>query len=159
MEKKTLKQRMLEDLQLRGFSLHTQKQYLVRVTLFARYFNKLPDKLGEKEVKEYFLHFVNDKHGSYGVLNVTYCALKFIYSVTLGRPWEVAKIPRTKRPVKMPVILDKEERPSAHRRHRKLKAQDHTDVDLLFRLKAQRGGPSQGERRGLCPYGGARPAG
>jgi len=55
MEKKTLKQRMREDLQLRGFSPHTQKEYLMRVTHFARYFNRLPDKLGEKEVKEYFL--------------------------------------------------------------------------------------------------------
>ena len=58
MEKKTLKQRMREDLQLRGFSPHTQKEYLMRVTLFARYFKRLPDKLGEKEVKEYFLHLV-----------------------------------------------------------------------------------------------------
>jgi integrase/recombinase XerD len=109
MEKKTLKQRMREDLQLKGFSLHTQKQYLMRVTHFARYFNKLPDKLGEKEVREYFLHLVRDKHASYGVLNMTYCGLKFFYSVTLGRPEEVAKIPRIKRPVTMPVILDKEE--------------------------------------------------
>jgi len=81
----------------------------MRVTLFARYFKKLPDKLGKEEVKEYFLHLVGDKHASYGVLNVTYCALKFIYTVTLGRPEEVEKIPRPKRPVKMPVILDKGE--------------------------------------------------
>lgn len=109
MEKKTLKQRMRDDLELRGFSLHTQKEYLMRVTHFARYFGKLPDKLGEEEVKEYFLHLTRDKHASYGVLNMTYCALKFIYTVTLGRPWEVEKIPRLKRPVKMPVILDKGE--------------------------------------------------
>jgi integrase/recombinase XerD len=100
---------MRDDLELRGFSPHTQKEYLMRVTLFARYFGKLPDKLGKKEVREYFLHLVRDKHASYGVLNMTYCALKFIYGVTLGRPWEVEKIPRTKRPVKMPVILDKGE--------------------------------------------------
>ena len=106
MEKKTLKQRMREDLQLRGFSPHTQKEYLMRVTHFARYFNRLPDKLGEKEVKEYLLHLTRDKHASYGVLNMTYCALKFIYTVTLGRPWEIERIPRLKRPVKMPVILD-----------------------------------------------------
>ena len=106
---KTLKRRMTEDLQLRGFSPHTQKEYLMRVTLFARYFKRLPDKLGEKEVKECFLHLVRDKHASYGVLNMTHCALKFIYTVTLGRPWEVEKIPRTKRPVKMPVMLDKGE--------------------------------------------------
>ena len=105
MEKKTLKQRMREDLQLRGFSLHTQKEYLMRVTHFARHFGKLPDKLGEKEVKEYFLYLTRDKHATYGVLNMTYCALKFIYTVTLGRPWEVEKLPRAKRPV----ILDKGE--------------------------------------------------
>jgi site-specific recombinase XerD len=106
---KTLKQRMRDDLELRGFSPHTQKEYLMRVTHFARHFGKLPDKLGEKEVKEYFLHLTREKHASYGVLNVTYCALKFIYTVTLGRPWEMEKIPRVKRPVKMPVILDKGE--------------------------------------------------
>ena len=48
----------------------------MRVTHFARYFGML----GEKEVKEYFLHLVRDKHASYGVLNMTYCALKFIYN-------------------------------------------------------------------------------
>jgi len=106
---KTLKQRMRDDLELRGFSLHTQKEYLMRVTHFARYFGKLPDKLGGKEVKEYFLHLTRDRHASYGVLNMTYCALKFIYTVTLGRPWEMEKIPRLKRPVTMPVILDKGE--------------------------------------------------
>jgi len=91
MEKKTLKQRMREDLQLRDFSPHTQKEYLMRVTHFARYFNRLPDKLGKKEAREYFLHLVRDKRVSYGVLNMTYCALKFIYSVTLGRLWEVPR--------------------------------------------------------------------
>jgi hypothetical protein len=34
---KTLKQRMRDDLELRGFSPHTQKEYLMRVTHFARY--------------------------------------------------------------------------------------------------------------------------
>jgi hypothetical protein len=76
---------MREDMQLRGFSLRTQETYLMRVTHFARYFNKLPDKLGQKEIKEYLLYLVKDKHASYGVLNMTYCALKFIFAVTLGR--------------------------------------------------------------------------
>jgi hypothetical protein len=72
----------------------------MRVTLSARYFRKLPDKLGKKAGREYFLDLVRDKHASYGALNMTYCALKFIYGVTLKRPWEVEKIPRAKRPVK-----------------------------------------------------------
>ena len=158
MEKKTLKQRMREDLQLRGFSPHTQKEYLMRVTLFARYFEKLPDKLGEKEVKEYFLHLVRDKHASYGVLNMTYCALKFIYTVTLGRPWEMEKIPRPKRPVKMPVILDKEEV------HRLIVLTDNLKHRAILMMAYssgpphQRGGPPQGERHRYRPHDGARPA-
>jgi integrase/recombinase XerD len=49
---KTLKQRTREDLQLRGLSPRTQKTYLFQVTRFAQYYKRLPDKLGEKEVKE-----------------------------------------------------------------------------------------------------------
>ena len=106
---KTLKQRMREDMQLRGLSPHTQKEYLMRVTLFARYFRKLPDKLGEEEIRAYLLHLVNEKHASHAVLNTTYYALKFIFETTLKRPWEVRKVPHPKKPQRLPVILDKGE--------------------------------------------------
>ncbi|OPX95483.1 MAG: Tyrosine recombinase XerD [Syntrophorhabdus sp. PtaU1.Bin002] len=105
----TLKQRMKDDLQLRGLSPRTQKTYIVQVTRFARYFNKLPDKLGEKEVKEYLLHLLNEKHVSYATLAQSYSALKFIYEVTLQRPWAVKRIPYPKTPRKLPVVLNKEE--------------------------------------------------
>ena len=123
-EKKTLKQRMQDDLELRGFSPHTQKEYLMRVTHFARYFGKLPDKLGEKEVKEYFLHLVRDKHASYGVLNMTYCALKFIYTATLGRPWEMEKIPRAEEAGEDARDPRQGRSASAHRAHRQSQAQE-----------------------------------
>lgn len=54
---KTLKQRMREDLQLRGLSPRTQEVYLFQVTRLAQYYKKLPDKLGENEVKDYSLTF------------------------------------------------------------------------------------------------------
>ena len=109
MEKKTLKRRMIEDMQLRGLSHHTQAAYLMRVTLFARHFKKNPDKLGGEEVRAYLLHLVNEQHVAYGVLNMTYYALKFIYETTLKRPWEAKKLPHPKKPQKLPVILDKGE--------------------------------------------------
>jgi integrase/recombinase XerD len=76
---KTLKQRMDEDMQLRGLNPKTQEMYISHVTRFARHFMKLPDKLGEKEVKEYLLHLINDRHVSYSTLAQTNSALKFIY--------------------------------------------------------------------------------
>lgn len=106
---KTLKQRMREDLQLRGLSPRTQAAYLFQVTRFARHFMKLPDKLGEHEVREYLLHLLNEKHVSYSTLAQNYSALKFIYEVTLKRPWEVKRIPYPKTPRRLPVVLDRKE--------------------------------------------------
>jgi site-specific recombinase XerD len=83
--------------------------YLCHVTRFARHFMKLPDKLGEKEVKEYLLHLINDRHVSYSTLAQTYSALRFIYETTLGRPWEVERIPYPKTPWRLPVVLDRGE--------------------------------------------------
>ncbi len=106
---KTLKQRMKDDMQLRGLSPRTQGAYLLQVTRFARYYNKLPDKLGEHEVKEYLLHLLNEKHVSYSTLAQNYSALKFIYEVTLKRPWDVQRIPYPKTPRRLPVVLDRKE--------------------------------------------------
>jgi integrase/recombinase XerD len=106
---KTLKQRMKDDLQLRGLSPKTQATYLFHVTRFAKHFMKLPDKLGEKEVKEYLLHLINDRHVSYSTLAQSYSALKFIYEVTLNRPGEVERIPYPKTPRRLPVVLDRKE--------------------------------------------------
>ena len=106
---KTRRRLMIEDMQLRGLSPHTQAAYLMRVTLFARFCNKHPDNLGEKEVREYLLHLVNEKHASYGVVTQTYFALRFLYRITMKRPWDVEQIPCMKKPERLPVILDKEE--------------------------------------------------
>jgi site-specific recombinase XerD len=104
----TLKQRMRDDLELRGLSPKTREAYLFRVTQFARYFNQLPDKLGEDKVKEYLLHLVHKKV-SYSVLTQTYSALRFIYETTLNRPWVVNRIPYPKTPKRLPTVLDKQE--------------------------------------------------
>lgn len=104
----TLKQRMRDDLELRGLSPKTREAYLFRVTQFARYFNQLPDKLGEDKVKEYLLHLVHRKV-SYSVLTQTYSALRFIYETTLNRPWVVNRIPYPKTPKRLPSVLDKQE--------------------------------------------------
>jgi hypothetical protein len=42
----SLRQRMIEDMQVRNFSPHTQSTYVLQVSLFARYFNEPPDQLG-----------------------------------------------------------------------------------------------------------------
>jgi integrase/recombinase XerD len=57
-----LRQRMLEDMQLRGFSPRTQEAYVRAVHQLAAHFHRSPDRLGEDELRQYFLYLTNVKH-------------------------------------------------------------------------------------------------
>lgn len=104
-----LRDQMQGDMELRGFSKHTQEAYLREVRKFVQHFKKPPEELGEKEIKEYLLHVVRDRKISLSSLKQYYSALRFLYKVTLKREWVVDKIPYPKQTTKLPVILDKEE--------------------------------------------------
>lgn len=48
-----LRQRMLEDMQLRNLSPRTQRSYVEHVWRFARHFGKSPAALGPEEIRAY----------------------------------------------------------------------------------------------------------
>ncbi len=100
-----LRQRMLDDMRLRNFSPHTQEAYLRQISLFARYFTKSPEILGPEEVRTYQLHLLTEKKLAPSSLHVTASALRFLYKVTLKRPWDVEELPSPKKPQTLPVVL------------------------------------------------------
>lgn len=104
-----LRQRMLEDMRLRQFSPHTQESYLLQVTQFARYFAKSPEVLGPEEIRTYQLYLTTEKKLAPSSLHITASALRFLYKVTLKKPWEVAELPTPKKPQTLPVVLSREE--------------------------------------------------
>ena len=57
----SLRQRMIEDMQVRNLALHTQTTYVHQVSLFARHFNKSPDLLGPEEIRAYQVYLTNEK--------------------------------------------------------------------------------------------------
>ncbi len=99
-----LRQRMLEDMELRNFARGTQATYLRQVTHFAAYFRKSPDLLGPEDVRTYLLSLVN-RGQSPSQINVTRCALQFFFRVTLKRNFPAAEIVCAKNPRKLPVVL------------------------------------------------------
>jgi site-specific recombinase XerD len=54
--------------------------------------------LGETEIREYLLSLIQAERVSYATYRQILAALKFLYCVTLGRPWEVERIPFPRRP-------------------------------------------------------------
>jgi len=104
-----LRQRMLEDMQIRNLSKVTQKRYLYRVAAFAKYFRRSPEQLGPEEIRRYQVYLLKDKKLSSSTLNVTVCALRFLYKVTLKRNWDLDRIPHARREKKLPVVLSPEE--------------------------------------------------
>jgi integrase/recombinase XerD len=105
-----LRQRMIEDMQVRNLSPRTQATYVLQVSLFARHFNQSPELLGPEEIRSYQVYLTNEKKLSPGSILIAVAALRFLYKVTLHKDWGLAEvIPAPKKPEKLPVILSPEE--------------------------------------------------
>src|ERR671933_492848 len=104
-----LRQRMLEDMQLRGLSERTQETYLAAVQQLAIHYHLSPDLLSEEQVRQYFLFLRNQRHLAPNSINVALNALKFLYTYTLQRPWPFRDLIRPALPKKLPVVLAPEE--------------------------------------------------
>jgi integrase/recombinase XerD len=100
-----LRQRMIEDLQLRGLSAKTQDAYLRAVRQLAEYYHKSPDLITEEELRLYFLYLKNDKQVSRSGFTIALCGLKFFYERTLHREWATLDLPRRPREKKLPAVL------------------------------------------------------
>jgi len=105
-----LRRRMIEDMQIRNLAPHTQRAYVGQVGRFARHFRKSPEQLGPAEIRAYQLYLANDRHLAASSIIVAVAALRFLYTVTLKRPWIVEDdIPTGRQAKKLPVVLSQDE--------------------------------------------------
>ena len=104
-----LRDRMKGDLKLKGLRENTQSKYLSEAKRFSAHFMKSPEHMGAEEIREYLLYRLNEDKASSSTMACAYSALKFLYTVTLGRPWDIDKIPRVKSRRKLPIVLDRED--------------------------------------------------
>jgi integrase/recombinase XerD len=100
-----LRQRLIEDLQIRNYAPGTVRSYVAHVAWFSRYHGRSPDQLNQEHVRAFLLHLVRERKVSWSYYNTTVCALRFLYQVTLPRDWPVQHIPYAKRPKKVPSVL------------------------------------------------------
>lgn len=101
-----LRQRMIEDMQLRNLSPNTQQAYVRYISLLSRHFRKSPDLLGPDEIRAYRLYLAQQKHLAPSSLGVAVAAFRFFYNITLGRGWNVDEIiPTGRRTYTLPVVM------------------------------------------------------
>src|SRR3972149_3681177 len=104
-----LRQRLIDDLQLRGYADRTVEAYVRAVVQLARFYHAAPDQLTEEQVRHYLLHLTTVQKVARGTHTIALCGLKFFYQHTLGREWTVLKVARPKGERKLPVVLSREE--------------------------------------------------
>jgi len=96
---------MSRDLQLLGRAKRTHDGYLREVRKLAAYFNQAPDQLTEQQVADYLLYLINDKQFAPGSLKVAYSALKFFFTITCPRDWNVLKKLKAPKQKTLPTVL------------------------------------------------------
>lgn len=100
-----LRERMIEDLQLRGLAVRTQEAYVLAVRQLAKYFQKPPDELDDEDLREYFLYLMNVKKVARSTSTIALCGIKFFYEKTLEKQWPVLELVRPAKESKLPVVL------------------------------------------------------
>jgi integrase/recombinase XerD len=104
-----LRRRLLEDMRVRNLAENTQRAYVQQITAFARYFDRSPEDLGPEEIRAYQVYLIEERKFSPASVCVISGALRFLYHITLKRPWVETEIPLPKKPFKLPVIVSAEE--------------------------------------------------
>lgn len=104
-----LRRRYLEDLQLAGLRPRTQEAYVRAVRQLSEHFGRSPDAISDEQLREYFLHVMNEMKWSRSSCTIALCGLRFFFERTLKRDWTAMEFVRPPREEKLPVILSVEE--------------------------------------------------
>jgi site-specific recombinase XerD len=104
-----LRQRMIEDLRLRGYADRTVEAYVSAVARLARFHHASPDRLTEEQLRAYLLHLTTQRRITSSSFTVVLSGLRFFYEQTLKRRWTILDAVRPKREKKLPVVLSRDE--------------------------------------------------
>jgi integrase/recombinase XerD len=104
-----LRQRFIEDMQLRGLAPTTQRSYIHYVADFAKFYNTSPEKLDLEAIRQYEIHLLNERKLSPQSVNTFISSVQFLYTVTLEMPWDKQCFPRVRVAESLPVALAPEE--------------------------------------------------
>src|SRR5437899_729896 len=109
-EEKTtpLRQRMIEDMRIRGMGDSAQQSHIRAIKDFAAFLGHSPDAATPEELRAYQLHMTN-AGVTPTMFNTRIVALRFFFGVTCGREEMKRHMQFRRAPRKLPVVLSVEE--------------------------------------------------
>jgi integrase/recombinase XerD len=103
-----LRQRMLEDMAMRGLRSHTQHDYIRFVRGFAAFLGRSPDTATAEDIRR-FQVYQHESGVQPPTINCSVSALRFFFTVTLDRPDLSRRLVLARFPRKLPAVLSVEE--------------------------------------------------
>ena len=104
-----LRQRMIDDMTLPGFSARTKQSYIHSVAALAKHYGKSPDQISEEELRQYFLWMTTEKHYARPTVTIALCGIKFFFEKTLGRTFTTLQLARPRPERTLPTVLSRDE--------------------------------------------------
>ncbi len=105
-----LREKLIEELTLRGFSPRTHERYVASIEALSLYYRRSPDGLSDGEIRAFLME--EHKRGlSPSSLNVMVSAMRFFYSRILKRDMEELRelVPRVRNTKNRPKVYSREE--------------------------------------------------
>lgn len=104
-----LRNQMLQQMQLKGYSSNTIENYLQSISYLSKHYNQSPDELTTDQIRDFIQHHMVEKKHSQSGINQLISALKILFVQVLGREWDEVAIPRARRKFHLPVVLSRSE--------------------------------------------------
>ncbi|GAB5430515.1 MAG: site-specific integrase [Devosia indica] len=103
-----LRQKLIDDMNMRHFSVATQRNYIRDVARFASFLRRPPDTATTEDVRQFQLA-QSEAGVPVPTMNSVVSALRFFFTNTLDRPDLARKLVRVSRPRNLPVVLSRDE--------------------------------------------------
>ena len=103
-----LRQRLIEDMSVRGFTEKTRRDYIRSVAGFVSFLGRSPDTATAEDIRRFQIHL--SELGMHApAMNSTVSALRFFFTHTLDRPEISRKLIRLRYARKLPTVLSADE--------------------------------------------------
>jgi len=103
------KDKLIQFMQMRGYSPFTIKAYAANLRLFVKFTGKPPEDIAFDDITAYQISLTQDRNVSYGAFNLAVSAIKFFFRYLLPREWDVRKIPFRRIQHKLPNVVSRED--------------------------------------------------